>query len=959
MNRIVVSPNKILYLEETHLKEGHLERSGEVQLDKSSDLAKAFMRGSGYGLLFLNRGNTENTRNIEKSEDTEESILYWQEFCRLYLSRFVAIPDLDSIELSTIKLDNIDSDDQVLNDKNLDNLDSSVIGHKNLDQIKIELTEEDIDRFIQAVPLIKGAEYIDKDCLINAWQQVEKALKIEIQESGLAINEFFTTRYSDWNLLGKICFHLAENKNSQSVPFAFLATYAHKVDKRGKTRHLPLGKALKEYSGSDQRNMLLRLLEPLSNASKESSFIKIQIDSGDIYHPLAWTAAEAYEFLKDIPLFEKSGIAVKIPNWWKAKHTNKPTIKIHIGEETPSKLGFDGLLDFKAYLSLNDEPLTEEEMHDLISRSENLVFFKGQWVEVDKEKLENLLAEWKNVSKQAREGGITFADSMRLMSGMSHKPTQEDIYVQERVISGKWLKKILEEMRSPQANNDIEKILDNYLQTKLRPYQLQGVSWLNLLNQLKLGAILADDMGLGKTLQVISLLLLKKQFKQENYGYSNDNIPNNSNKNYEPSILILPTSLIDNWKNEINKFAPTLKYWIIHASADGINELPRNDFDLVITTYGYINKIRWLAEKKWELIILDEAQAIKNPLAKQTKAIKALRASHRLALTGTPVENSLSDLWSLFDFVSPGLLGSSENLNKFIKQQQKTKGSNSSYAALRSLVSPYILRRMKTDKRIISDLPDKTELKTYCSLSKQQMLLYQQAVDALSKDIKETDGIERRGIIFAYLMRFKQICNHPSHWLKDGLFEARESGKFTRLKEICQVIIEKQEKLLIFTQFQEITGILANFLSSIFGCSGLVLHGGTAIRKRAEMVKAFGHDDGPPFFVLSLKAGGVGLNLTAASHVIHFDRWWNPAVENQATDRAFRIGQKRNVLVHKFICKGTLEDRIDQLIDSKQNIANEILSLDSGATMLSELSNDDLLKIVSLDINSAIEELQE
>ena len=942
MSKIIVSPNKILHLE------------GE-QSDNNINLFNVFAKGIGHGLLFL---NTANYLNEHLSE--EESFVYWREFSRFYLSLFVTIQNLDTVDVS---------------------------------KIKVELPSDELNRFIKTAPLMKGAEYIDEECLINIWQQIEEALKTEIYEFDGLISEFFADRYPGWNLLGKICFHLAENKNSSDTPFAFLATYAHQIDNEGRNKHLPLGRALKEYSEANQNNILLRLLEPIYDASLTSEFIKKLLDSGDIYHPLAWTAEEAYSFLKDTVLFEKAGIAIKIPNWWKAKHTNKPTIKIHIGEETPSKLGFDGLLDFKAYLSLNDDPLTEEEMRDLISRSENLVFFKGQWVEVDKEKLEKLLVEWKNVSKQAQEGGITFADSMRLMSGISHGSDQEDISVQERVISGKWLKKILEEMRSPQENNDIEKILDNQLRTKLRPYQLQGVSWLNLLNQLKLGAILADDMGLGKTLQVISLLLLKKQHKNHsnnNYNYicsnddyeskyANNNQDQNHNNDYQsnnhrdirdhnrdnhnnnvnntPSLLILPASLIGNWKNEINKFAPILKYWIAHSSVDGIDEPLGQDFDLIITTYGYANRIKWLKEKEWDLIILDEAQAIKNPLAKQTKAIKALKASHKLALTGTPVENSLADLWSLFDFVSPGLLGSNADLSKFMKQ--RSKENNSAYAALRTLVSPYILRRMKTDKRIISDLPDKTELKTYCSLTKAQMLLYAQAVEALAKDIREIEGIERRGIIFTYLIRFKQICNHPSHWLKDGLFETKESGKFIKLKEICEVIMEKQEKLLVFTQFQEITGALASFLQGIFGRPGLVLHGGTPIKKRAEMVKSFQEEDGPPFFILSLKAGGVGLNLTAASHVIHFDRWWNPAIENQATDRAFRIGQKRNVLVHKFICKGTLEDRIDQLIDSKQNIANEILSLDSGATMLSELSNDDLLKIVSLDINSAIEELQE
>ncbi len=361
----------------------------------------------------------------------------------------------------------------------------------------------------------------------------------------------------------------------------------------------------------------------------------------------------------------------------------------------------------------------------------------------------------------------------------------------------------------------------------------------------------------------------------------------------------------------------------------------------------------WLLDRDWSIIIADEAQAIKNPLAKQTKAIKRLKSKHRIALTGTPIENHLSDLWSLFDFVSPGLLGSAKDFEGFIKRAGKN--GESPYAILRALVRPYILRRMKTDKNVISDLPDKTEIKTFCPLSKKQAVLYQASVESLAKEIKHADGIKRRGIILSYLMRFKQICNHPSHFTKDGDFSGADSGKFLRLKEICEVISEKQEKVLVFTQFKEITGFLADFLQAIFGRRGLVLHGETQVKKRFEMVQAFQKDDGPAYFVLSLKAGGTGLNLTAASHVIHFDRWWNPAVENQATDRAFRIGQKKKVLVHKFICKGTLEERIDALIESKQAISKEILE-GADSVLLTELSNEELLKMVSLDINSAASE---
>ena len=378
-----------------------------------------------------------------------------------------------------------------------------------------------------------------------------------------------------------------------------------------------------------------------------------------------------------------------------------------------------------------------------------------------------------------------------------------------------------------------------------------------------------------------------------------------------------------------------------------------NRFDLVITSYGSLLRSPALTDMQWQLAVIDEAQAIKNPGAKQTRLVKKLQARTRIALTGTPVENRLTDLWSIFDFTHPGLLGSGKVFTDFAKRLSET----GQFGPLRTLVAPYILRRLKTDKTVISDLPDKTELTAWCHLSPHQAALYQQAVKELSKaldDAKQGSGIARKGLVLSYLMRFKQICNHPSQWLGDAAWSADDSGKFARLKELAEVVAAKQEKLLVFTQFRETTAPLAAFLGAVFGREGLVLHGGTPVAKRRELVKQFQDDELTPFFVLSLKAGGAGLNLTAASHVIHFDRWWNPAVENQATDRAFRIGQKRNVLVHKFTCRGTVEDRIDQLIESKKQLVKDVL--EGGAEhMITEMSDRQLLDLVKLDIHAAQE----
>ena len=374
---------------------------------------------------------------------------------------------------------------------------------------------------------------------------------------------------------------------------------------------------------------------------------------------------------------------------------------------------------------------------------------------------------------------------------------------------------------------------------------------------------------------------------------------------------------------------------------------------MVITSYGYLARVPWLSSTAWRMAVLDEAQAIKNPSAKQTRAVKQLRAEVRIALTGTPIENRLGDLWSIFDFINPGLLGSSKQFSSFVKHLADRP--HNPYGPLRDLVRPYVLRRLKTDKSIIADLPDKTEVKTFCPLSRKQAALYQQAVQDLASQLEDVDGIQRRGIVLAFLMRLKQICNHPSQWLGDGAWAEQDSGKLARLRDIAEVIAAKQEKALVFTQFKEITAPLQAFLGSVFGKRGLVLHGETAVKQRKDLVRQFQEDDTVPFFVLSVKAGGTGLNLTAASHVIHFDRWWNPAVENQATDRAFQIGQNKNVLVHKFICRGTVEERIDQMIDSKKQLAGDFLS--AGADMLlTEMKDAELLKLVALDLNAAMKE---
>jgi SNF2 family DNA or RNA helicase len=467
------------------------------------------------------------------------------------------------------------------------------------------------------------------------------------------------------------------------------------------------------------------------------------------------------------------------------------------------------------------------------------------------------------------------------------------------------------------------------------------VRWMYLLSGLGLGACLADDMGLGKTIQVLSLLLVQGRKSTQR----------------QPSLLVAPASLLANWAAEIERFAPGLTAMIVHPSAMTADQLRRvtpdklAGIDLAITSYGTLLRVPALADTNWHCVVLDEAQAIKNPNARQTRAAKALKAKARIALTGTPVENHLGDLWSIFDFINPGLLGTARQFTSYTKGLAER--THNPYGPLRELVRPYILRRMKTDKSVIADLPDKTEVTAYCSLSRKQAALYAQTISDLAEALEDADGIQRKGIVLATMMRLKQICNHPSQWLNDNVWSEEDSGKWARLREIATVVAARQEKMLVFTQFREMTAPLATFLGGVFGRPGVVLHGSTAVRNRKAMVQNFQNDETVPFFILSLKAGGSGLTLTAASHVVHFDRWWNPAVENQATDRTFRIGQRNNILVHKFVCQGTVEEKIDALIESKKSLSDDVLA-GSNEINLTEMKDDDLLRLVALDLNAAM-----
>lgn len=806
-------------------------------------------------------------------------------------------------------------------------------------------SESGMATILPSAPPMQGGEYLNTEILRGLWVDLDSWAQKEIAASTDGLTGWLKKHAAIWRQVGRVCFHLAENRQDPELPFAFLATYAPSLSKGGSVQYRPLGKALQEYAGERNKNALISLLSPVHRASQKIEFVKEMVDSGELFHPLAWTAGEAYRLLKSVPILEESGLLVRIPDWWRQRA--RPRVAVTIGEKRQSRFGVDAMLDFEVGLALGDRNLTENEWRQIMASEDSLVYVKGQWIEVDREKLSDALEHWKRVEARAAAGGISFNEGMRLLAGAPADLNVNGSPGSEKrewsfVNAGTWLSDVLSGLRNP--DELISGTGGKDFQGTLRPYQETGCNWLRFLSNLGLGACLADDMGLGKTIQVLSLLLALKE-KGTPAG--------------KASLLVLPASLLANWKAEMERFAPTLEACFIHpsemdkASLAATAKKPGKDLakaDVVLTTYGMLLRQKWLLDMEWQLVILDEAQAIKNPSARQTKTVKQLKAKARIALTGTPVENRLSDLWSLFDFLCPGLLGSAGTFKKFAKALEAQEHDR--YAPLRNLIAPYVLRRLKTDKSIVADLPDKTEMKAFCGLTKKQAVMYAKSVKELARALEGLDGMRRRGLVLSYLMRFKQICNHPSQLLGDGDYESTDSGKFDRLKAIGEEIASRQEKLLVFTQFREMTEPIAAFLGDVFGREGLVLHGGTAVKKRKNLIDAFQREDGPPFFVLSLKAGGTGLNLTAASHVVHFDRWWNPAVENQATDRAFRIGQHRNVVVHKFICQGTVEEKIDALIEEKTNLADDLLK--AGAeSLLTEMTDEELLKVVALDVDRA------
>jgi non-specific serine/threonine protein kinase len=795
--------------------------------------------------------------------------------------------------------------------------------------VSVELPDAEAVDLLQRMPAMTGVERADLPFVQGVWRSMCSAFSESIRDFKGPVEDYFHKTAPRPRHVDRIHFHLVENRKDGERPFAFLATYTTRIDEHGKTRHLPLRHAMEEYR--HRKDKLLELLAAVNKVARKNALIASLVESGELFHPVAFKPADAFAFLNGVQDFEAAGILCRIPRWWRG--ARKASVTLSVGNAAPSRLGFDALLDFETGLCLDGEEISESEARRILENAEGLALIKGRWVAVDTDSLKKTLDALKEAGRLAGSEHLSFGDAMRMLMGTKDGQAAGLAGANVEVTCGDWLKSVLEKMTNPTLIRQTEH--SPALKASLRPYQKQGLNWLSFMHNLGFGVCLADDMGLGKTVQMLAHL---QRLKGKG----------------RTSLIVCPASLMENWRREIDKFTPDLDAVILHPQAGG--DVSMDDLrssiasrDIAITTYGMLNRCSWISSHKWFYVVCDEAQAIKNPGTKQAKAVKTLQCSRRGVMTGTPVENRLSDLWSLFDFINPGLLGSFNEFRGYVKALDNHPEG---YGRLRRVVHPYILRRSKTDKTIINDLPDKVEMKTFCPLTKAQAVLYQDVVRRLEQDLKDVDGIQRKGVVLACLMKCKQICNHPDHYSGAGAFLQDDSGKFQRLEELCDTIHGKREKVLVFTQFKEIIEPLAALLERAFGAPGAMLHGGTSVKQRKEAVDRFQGRDYVPFFVLSLKAGGVGLNLTEANHVIHFDRWWNPAVENQATDRAFRIGQKKNVVVHKFICKGTVEEKIDALIEDKKQLAGAIIP-ETAENWITEMTNDQVRDLFRLTLAGA------
>ena len=728
---------------------------------------------------------------------------------------------------------------------------------------------------------------------------------------------------------------LVSPKQDPSLQISLMDYWRFKADRQQKLQ--------KQLGDSFEHNLLLNLGYAARIYPKLWEGLETDQPTG-IQLPIA----AALDFLQEAAwVLENAGYKVIVPAWWTPQGRQRAKVRLRAkgkssgaggNDKAKSYFSMDRLVEYQYELAIGGQQVSEREWMDLVNAKSSLVQFRGQWMHLDQDKMQQMLEFWK--TQQAENPELSLLDIMR-MSADGEEDVELD-FERDQTLAGMMAR--LKDKSKLDTIDDPEQF-----QGRLRDYQKRGVSWLYYLEQLGLNGCLADDMGLGKTVQVIARLVQEReQAAAEDLGP----VP--------PTLLIAPTSVVGNWRREMHKFAPHLKAIVHHggerAQDSKAFKAMARDNDLVITSFTLARKdSKLLVGVIWQRVVLDEAQNIKNPKAAQTKAILKLEAHHRLALTGTPVENRLLDLWSIFNFLNPGYLGKQAQFRKGFEIPIQKNNDRIQSNTLKKLVEPFILRRVKTDKTIIKDLPDKVEQKLYCNLTKEQASLYAATIKDVEEQLDTAEGIQRKGLILSTLLKLKQICNHPRQFLQDESdFTPERSHKLSRLAEMLTEILEAGDSALIFTQFTELADALEKYIRLTHHCKTYYIHGGTNRDKREQMIAEFQDPEtDPSVFVLSLKAGGVGITLTKANHVFHFDRWWNPAVEDQATDRAFRIGQEKNVFVHKFVAIGTLEERIDAMIEDKKKLADAIVGSDES--WLTELDNEAFKELIALNKSAILD----
>ena len=782
------------------------------------------------------------------------------------------------------------------------------------DKISIEIEDGVREQLLNNIPLVLGSEFLNNQFINNYWALMTDWLSKTIDKSSDSIEATLSSYLPSFNVADRTYFHLVET-NEEKYPFGFFTSYTTLIKK--KVKHMPLSYALEEFKGKDKQ--LLHLLSVIFKASSKSKVLSNLIEEGQLFNPTYLKTEEAYELLKNSEYFKECGIGFRFPSWWKKK--NKVHTRATIGNRLNQGISLNYLLSVDLNFVLENQTLSEKEIEELLEFEEGLTNFKGKWIEIDHKALKKLLSSYKEFEEKYGNG-INFKDYLKLQN---QDNKDEGFFDELEFNNGMWL----EEFKNHSQNNCDALPLSNDFNGILRKYQKDGYNWLNQMMSLGFGSCLADDMGLGKTVQILALL---------SSLFDEDKIKN--------TLLVVPASLVGNWIAEKDKFAPSISIFVLKDKEELLREMDYSKKGLYITTYSMVALRESIIKQEWDIVILDEAQAIKNSNTKQSKAIKSLNCNNRIVMTGTPIENSLMDIWSLFDFINPGLLGNKTEFKNIIS---KTKDNPKIFSSLRTVMDPFILRRLKTDKKIIKDLPKKIESDYYVELSKKQVLIYKKLNEQIKKSILENEGIAKKGLILSSILKSKQICNHPSQFLKDDSFKEKDSGKFLALKQIVETVKEKKEKVLVFTQYKAMVNPLKTYLSSIFDSEGLSIDGSVNSSERTKRVNSFNNDENYPFMVITIKAGGTGLNLTSANHVIHFDRWWNPSVENQATDRAFRIGQKKIVNVYKFICSGTIEDKINEIILSKKELSTKIIGKgeESAVSWITKMDNSELLELFS------------